>query len=368
MSNDDATICRNFIVGEEPKRAHFNRVGKGRWGGWGGSGGGLSASTGTFRLSYGITSDGGKVNANILWSYEHYPLAYRYKDKNGGSAILLNGDGAPSNTTAGQMRELRAVARRHARTALLPFSALRAAGIEAGDFEEIEIIETTPDQQDTVWRRCARKECSYAGEVSDYSRPNGKGHEHASTVHFLGETLFRYKKAFYVCGLDRNDDPRRRNFFLARLPMKLRKNPKTVDEALQALRPKTLPEGTLRQGEYFLVESPDKKPKAKEIIKKSNTGHWQRSDKPGVPIISDETGNMARALADDQRPLAERATRHRASQLYLNGHVYVRGMLRDSQHGAMKLGDGKTWYRVVKNLADGSWGASSGGLGRGRVD
>jgi hypothetical protein len=44
--------------------------------------------------------------------------------------------------------------------------------------------------------------------------------------------------------------------------------------------------------------------------------------------------------------------------MYLNGAVYVAGVLRDEEHGPLKLGDGRTWYRVVRNTADGSWGAT----------
>jgi hypothetical protein len=43
---------------------------------------------------------------------------------------------------------------------------------------------------------------------------------------------------------------------------------------------------------------------------------------------------------------------------FMDNSVYVSGMIRDSEHGPMKLGDGKTWYKVYRNLADGSWGAS----------
>ena len=43
--------------------------------------------------------------------------------------------------------------------------------------------------------------------------------------------------------------------------------------------------------------------------------------------------------------------------MYINGSVYVSGMVRDEEHTPLKLGNGKTWYQVVRNLSDGSWAA-----------
>jgi hypothetical protein len=171
--------------------------------------------------------------------------------------------------------------------------------------------------------------------------------------HFLGEVLFRHNDRLYVSGLDRNDDPARRNFYLARLPAGAK--PKTVDEALRALRPKGLPSNALRQGEWFLVKS---KVDAKGLTVHTSTAFSGK----GVPILSANGGDMCRAIEPATTApwmWRGRTERHVASRMtVIDDNVYVSGMLRDAQHGPMKLGDGKEWFRVVRNVADSSWGAN----------
>jgi hypothetical protein len=43
--------------------------------------------------------------------------------------------------------------------------------------------------------------------------------------------------------------------------------------------------------------------------------------------------------------------------MFINGSVFVSGMVRDAEHTALKLGDGKTWFQVIRNRAVQSWGA-----------
>lgn len=288
------------------------------------------------------------VGAPELLSYEYWPLAHWLRD----GELLINGDNGPSKTTRAQQADLRRALKKfpNIRTGLVPFTALRAAFL---DFNNIHLVDTTPDRIEELVEVCTRKNCGYYHDEKDGKRV------HRRSQHFLGETLFRVEENLYVSGLDRNDNPHRRNFFLAKLP-KTKKKVKTVDEALAALRPSGLPETTIRQGEWFLVPEPDKKFKSDQIIKsvKEVTKEYTTDTAPGIPLLS--------ASADEQYETSKnagylgtfRANRHRVSRMVCNGgHVYVQGIMRDASHGPLKLGDGKTWFRVVKNLSTGSWNA-----------
>ena len=114
----------------------------------------------------------------------------------------------------------------------------------------------------------------------------------------------------------------------------------------------------MRQGEWFLVPS-DVKPKKDAIVRESRAKRYGDDPmKPGVPIVTADSDRMREQLASEWPwELITRARRHRATRMYLNGSVFVSGMLRDEEHSALKIGDGKTWYRVVRNRAQASWGA-----------
>ena len=188
---------------------------------------------------------------------------------------------------------------------ILPFSALQAAYINPGD---VCVIATTPDREIETWRKC---KCDKAWH------PDGP-HSVKVTQHFLGETLFmcaQHPGAFYVSGLDRNDDPSKRNFYLAELPTDAR--PRTVDQALEALKPEGLPEtGWLRQGEWFLVPS-DVKPKKEDVIRESRANRYGADrTKPGVPIVTADSDRMREQLASEWPwELITRARRHRATRM-----------------------------------------------------
>jgi hypothetical protein len=91
----------------------------------------------------------------------------------------------------------------------------------------------------------------------------------------------------------------------------------------------------------------------------------------GVSILSNSAAEQEVLYRDDDDLRRERIMRHRASAMFLeeiHDLVYVRGTLYDAQHGRMKIGDGKTWHRVVRNLADGSWRSGGPGASYGKVD
>lgn len=345
MSNNDTEIANDFVQRKPIRKDLLSIVGA--------RGGyykhGLYPEPGAARFSYD--------EHGVLWSYEVMQLARWLAD----GTLLVNGDEGPSNMTKEQQRTMRAAIKRHppAKVALVPFSALRAARVDPRD---VEIVDVTPDREIEQLVPCQSTKCADAGT----------SHKHPRKVHFLGETLFRVKhqewsdKAnarvarhdYFVSGLDRNDDPARRNFFLAQLPA-ARPAPKTVDDALALLRPKGVPEDALRQGEWFLVPAPDKKFKSdlKKIIKDTVARSNTEDLKAGVPIVSDDSKEQVERIKNGGWSMHARRERHRATRMVCNDAVYVSGMLRDAEHGALKLSDGKTWHKVVKNRAVGSWRA-----------
>ena len=241
-------ICKAFVEGKKIEKKWRSRVS-------GGMQGPLYARKGVVRLDVTYNPDG----VSSLRSYEHYALAVRLPD----GQIILNGDNAPTVTSRKQQGELRSVLRDVPRV-IVPFSALLAAGIRLND---LEIVATTPDRETETWRKCPCKKPWHATPQDGFIEVREDGtHYVKHTDHFLGEVLFRERRfpdRFYVSGLDRNDEPRRRHFYLARLPPGA--SPKTVDEALEALKPEALPAtGWLRQGEWFFVPGYPK-PKKEEM-------------------------------------------------------------------------------------------------------
>lgn len=338
------SICKAFVAGEPVKKSWLGRVrNNGGQFGWAGQGP-MYAEDGTVRLDV-VAYDG----VTKLVSYGHLALAVRKRD----GQIIANGDDAGTVTSRKQQREFRSALGR-TKVCLLPFSALRAANIRP---EDVEIVATTPDREIETWRKCRCDRPSHQ-ESSEYVRVNENGSHAVKIVqHFLGETLFTRADRpgrYYVSGLDRNDDPNKRHFYLAQLPEGAK--PKTVDEALELLKPEGLPgDGWFRQGEWFFVPRPGLKPviEGDNVLIKESKISWDKM-KQGVPILSDDPQD-----ARERAGMANwgRANRHRATRMYINGAVYVSGMVRDAEHTALKLGNGKTWYQVVRNRAVGSWGA-----------
>lgn len=330
MSQDYGQVARLWCAQEKLKRTF------------------VAQANGRDRMSY--------KDFTTLLSYEHWAIAKRLKD----GTILLNGDRAPSPTTAKQMSAARSAASRY-RHALVPFAALSGAGLRP---EDVEVVAMTTDKTIRKWVKVTEKRAKNTGWPKR-QREDGEW-EIEIQQHFLGETLFKVGKDYFVTGLDRNDDPRRRNFFLAKLPWG---RPKTVDEALEMLRPKGIPENALRQGEWFLTPV-EKINLNKGKVVKLHRRPWETSRvQPGVPLESDRAKDalnrvekvklVGKVIADSGEEAlvaaSSRQGRHVATRMFINGAVYVSGMLRDTEHGSLKLGDGKTWYKVTRNRSKGSW-------------
>lgn len=357
MANHDNTIAQNYVSGVPAAESEklFTRVKD--WGTWQGGPGRLSAAPGTKRFWYD--------DAGFLYSYR-MRLAYRSQYK-GKLFVLVNGDGAPTMMTGQHQIELRmklskaqwyATRGPEARVtevliphAFIPFSVLEQANIPP---QSVEVLAVTSDfEQKRTGKRKNRK----TGETETYEY----------TVHFLGETLFRYRDSIYVCGLDRNDDPSKRMFYMAKVPGPSHRPPKTVDEALLRLRPKGLPEDAKRQGEWFFVPVPGYKPPkpAAGVVKATR-----------VPIVSDDPkvqlGEMTRITTTRREAevpgwtVPGRERRHVATSMVINGAVYAKGAVHDEEHSTLRLGN--TWHKVVKNLASEGWRYVPGPMSRASVD
>jgi hypothetical protein len=253
------------------------------------------------------------------------------------------------------------------KTALIPYSAFRGAYPYTATryFLGVDIVATTPDKTITKVERCRGYRyqrdydnggyrpvsCWHNSDDKNRNRHEDGSHDYDRSYHFLGETLFKVKDDYLVCGLDRNDDPHKRNFFLAKLP-KGRK-PKTVDAALDALRPQNVPVGSPRQGEWFLV------PWKKLSVKPDNmVFNVLDGKKVKLPLIT-EHGDILLASKNVDNEFNRRWNRHVPTHtIIVGGKVYVRGFLRDVEHGKIRIGDGETWHRVIKNKAAGSWAAT----------
>ena len=341
------TALEHFFAGTPATLLHavFNRnVASGGWFGGGLRRGGPIADAGEWQFWY--DDDG------VFYSYK-MPLAQWVKNTSGEKTLLVNGDGAPTVRTAHHQRVLRdALVKREWRNhrwhtgptlvphALVPFSVLERAGIRP---ENVVITATTEERnlRRQVWRK----------------NEEGVMEKMWVSVHFLGETLFTNSATgrVYVCGLDRNDDPNKRSFYLAEVPVDGSAYPSTVDEALMLLRPAKLSRSAKRQGEWFFVPVKSyKKPKIEGAVVYAKR----------VPIVEEDAEKQRDGM---HAGASFRQDRHVATEMVVNGAVYVRGMIRDAEHTALKLG--KTWHKVVKNRAVAGWRYVSEGDARGsRVD
>jgi len=200
-------------------------------------------------------------------------------------------------------------------------------------------------------------------------------HSEDMETHFLGETLFRVRLPdpvmadparryrYYICGLDRNDNPGRRNFYMARLQDTVliseakRWPPQNVEDALHHLKPWQVIEAekrgvtVRRQGEWFLIPTDRNFPvKDKDLTKNLAI----TTDKAGP---NDSFRRVGRHMAS-RMLILEGAPKDGLSDNDQSG-VYVKGEIRDAEHDTTYLGD--TWHRVVRNTADGSWSVDKNG-------
>lgn len=295
---------------------------------------------------------------DAIFSYGyHFPMAVLMPADDGPRGWwLVNGDKYSVSTSQHQGGVRRALKQTGLPTVIIPFSALREAGIEKDTIERIEVL---PDRY--TWEPRTRDEApkdwerDESGAGGDYFRswqelPGGRW-AYESKEHHLGESLIkaeyttrdpdngyrdvRHPAAYFLSAFDENE-PGAGLYFLAQLPEVLMKLPESVADAREALKPREVKYaenyGTpgnlavLRQGDVFAVPT--------ELETRDLAGPSERS---------------AYVLGVNHK-----ATEMRTSE----GYTYARGFLRHRpretwrrpEHRAVKLGDGKTWYLLVKNL------------------
>jgi len=244
------------------------------------------------------------------------------------------------------------------------FSSLGAATLHA---KYLNVVDFTPATYNTYKRyvSCTKSTC---GKTNAKMYVN---HTHIKSVrrHFMGETLFvnvaDRKRRLYITGLDRNEFLKPDAFYLTQLPKKAK--PETVEQALDALRPPSVPKGSVRQGEWFFVPK-----KLRASFLSTVSVH------ENIPIVFDKVPLQSYVVAyvgaKTLQPvpqslnsafrgnppvttlyLRSRGDRHRAEYMCFDTHsVYVKGRVNDPTHAPITLPD---WCKVVRNLADGSWQA-----------
>lgn len=292
-------------------------------------------------------SDDGRT----IYSYgSHFPMAHIMPDGDSPRGWwLVNGD-SYSPTTNGHQSSLRgALAKTHLPMLIVPFSALERAGISQDTIKPVQIM---PDEFETVWHSEDKPDGTYAYDYRDM--PDGS-RQWASRVHHLGASVFTatYRgdwtgrnysnhRASFLSAFD-DQEGAGGLYFLAQLPDG--SNPETVAEAFTALRPMEVRAADVsglpvtRQGDVFAVPS--------ELGTRDLPGPSRR----GEYVLG---------------------VNHTATEVRTDGmgNDYGRGHLRHRpqewgrlpEHRRQRMGDGKTWHRLVKNTvpAGRSWSVGGG--------
>ncbi len=278
-----------------------------------------------------------------IYSYgTHFELARAMPDSAGNPRgwFLVNSDTYSITTSRHQGDVRSALKRTGLPVILLPFSALRAAGI---DMEAISPVEIRPDRYDRIRHHGRQDDIPVNGE--SVTRHDDGTADWTTETHVMGDSVFTAAcrmlnehagvttvNATFLSSTDPQED-RRHGYFLCQLPDD-REGVTTVTGALATLWPPAVRSAFLagrtdvvRQGDVFAIPSPHLR----------TTGPTQRS---------------ARVLG----------TSHVATEVRIQagGETFARGWLRHrpvtdwgtsrpSQHRARKLGDGKTWHRILRN-------------------
>jgi hypothetical protein len=181
--------------------------------------------------------------------------------------------------------------------------------------------------------------------------------------HWLGDALFSaqvrtignerttYRRAKFLSAFDYNEP--RPLYFLCELP---RTSAKTIEDAIEALKPKTVLAAeaagleVLRQGDVFAIPTSLTTKELESRAKPASVGRLLEPVESGVTIRSRKKhGPAADALGTNHRPTHLIVTKD--GDFYGRGFMYhdPSGWGRTPDHVRLKLGDGKTWYRLVKN-------------------
>lgn len=264
---------------------------------------------------------GGKLR---LYSYgSHFILAIRLDN----GTFLLNGDRYSNSTSKHQS---------HTRThcnpnIILPFSALREAGIDGRDMEKLIVVDQTPDQTREV----------------DY-KDHKTGEMKTRTEHLLGACVFKHGRKYLLSGIDTDAKTWGGGYFLVELPRPVT----SVLEAFESLKPKDLdPEDNYtRQGEFFFIPQAITTRELKKL--QPRKGSFNKTNYPKGVLMKSKNIAMIVGGNDSGNP-------HIARDVFIvnKKEVYCRGSIRHPQHKMINLGN--VWHKVLINQAKASF--SSGG-------
>lgn len=341
-----------------------------------------------------VFTDGGRE----LYSYGHHFTLAEYIGERGQGFFLLNGD-RYSVTTSGHQSLTRSAIPSWAQSLIVPASALAAAGVIVDTIRPLEILEDRVEHWSEdcgeAWdiddpRAVARWDVAQDSEYPFPSYLHGlpgrvgrewhvrgsnvhavellRGHDYGRgdyvnyrpgervsfydtagnsvetthdgrfTVgrsrHWLGASLFsarvhgRKERCKFLSGFDQNEA--RPLYFLALLP---RCTARTVDEALHALAPRAVhaahaqSRDVVRQGDVFAI--------ATSLDTRTVTRRALRKEKRGKLL---GTEHVATEVAYCRRGVT-----------YARGTMTHAPAFRARDHARRKMGDGKTWYLIVRN-------------------
>ncbi len=274
--------------------------------------------------------------------------------------VLVNGD-RYSVTTSGHQSMVRSViADSGLPYVIIPFTALRAAGIEQ---HTIEILEARPDRSEDTDHSSAEMPTGDIAQRWDSAKkemiednwvryltprsnitamfdPFDNLWKWTTSRHFLGDSVFRAKangrRRRFLSSFDYQEA--QPLYFLCELPRSSKAE--TVEQAYEDLKPPRVKaaEAQLRtvsrQGDMFAIPTTFTTREVKEM---TPHGKGRIVKRPKLGLLG---------------------TNHRASEVIFatGGRIYARGLLyhqpgrwRTPDHARRKMGDGKTWHLLVKN-------------------
>jgi len=193
---------------------------------------------------------------------------------------------------------------------------------------------------------CEQKDYSWTEFRSDPNRYQGR--------HFLASTLFKIRDHYFLSGFDEVDI---HNYFLCHVPGQ----PKTVHEALEALKPELVKQAlaagveVVRQGDWFFIPAEYLGITGKTIraASKTQVSAFRLGGKRGTHVV---TRARQVPVAENGAPVAivQGIVRHKPPSP------------RRPEHRPHKLGEGegagKSWWYPVQNTSLAGWSA------RGQVD
>lgn len=302
-----------------------------------------------------------------LYSYgSHFILARVMGDR---EWFLVNGDRYSVSTSRHQNEVRAAIKRTGLPSVIVPFTVLREAGI---DMDSIKIVDNDPERIDKIWVPVAEEDVpEYARDeyMTDYYRRNGDSWQRATWRHWLGASVFRasYRytdhehtdregrrdyptrkgTAYFVSAFDENEPTPL--YFLAQLPRGSK--PTTVAEALECLKPADVVEAesrglqVQRQGDVFAIPALTWTALLKE--QGAKFGHLDYVLGVSHTVTDSATVKHGRTLDTYGKGIM----RHKPREFWR----------RTGDHKRVKLGDGKAWYRLVKNTVPEGRSWSMGG-------